>query len=110
MAAPASNNHNPRGRPSGTRNKRTEEIFLKLKERGDKHPAEILSLFASNEALAPELRATCANYLLPYMISKRGTIPAPRFVDEEISVPDFETVEQAQGFLKKYPSVPGKAN
>jgi hypothetical protein len=43
--------------------------------RGDLDPADVLSEMVSDKTLAKELRATAANYLLPYKYGKRGVIP-----------------------------------
>ena len=93
------NNSNPRGRPPGSRNKRTEAIWGTLEARGDLDPADYLSSLVTNPNASPEVRVTAANYLLPYKYSKRGTSVAPRFVDEFIPVPDFTNVQEAQNFL-----------
>src|SRR6516164_412506 len=95
---PSHNLSHGHGRPKGSRNKRTEEIFLRLAQRGYKHPADILSELASDTSRPAELRATCANMLLPYMVSKKGATPASRFVDQQIEVPNFQTIEEAQAF------------
>jgi hypothetical protein len=33
------------------------------------------------------------------MVSKKGATPASRFVDQQIEVPNFQTIEEAQAFL-----------
>jgi hypothetical protein len=86
---------NPNGRPPGTRNKRTEELWNRLEARGDKDPADILSAIASNEAETKELRVQAANCLLPYKYGKHGSIIAPRYIEEPIDLPRPTTLEQA---------------
>jgi hypothetical protein len=66
---------NPTGRPKGSRNKRTEELFLKLKERGDLDPAEFLSSIVTDNNEPKEYRIQAAANLLPYKYSKMGTTP-----------------------------------
>jgi hypothetical protein len=90
---------NPAGRPVGSRNKRTEEIWNRLEARGDKDPADLLSSIVTNEQDPKELRDQPANMLMPYKYSKRGTLPPARFVDDPIEVPDFNSVEEAEDFL-----------
>jgi hypothetical protein len=38
------------------------------------------------------------NVLAPYMHSKLGTTSPPRFVEEPIEVPNFQTVEEAENW------------
>jgi hypothetical protein len=90
---------NPNGRPVGTRNKKTERIFRELEKRGDKDPADFLSSIVTNEGEPKDLRVRAPDMLLPYKYGKMGTIPPPRFVEEPIEVPDFQTVEEAEDFL-----------
>ena len=91
--------NNPNGRPVGSRNRRTTEVFLRLEDRGDKDPADFLSEIVTNEQEPKELRVQAANFLMPYKYGKRGTIPVARFVPELIEVPKFETIDQAEDYL-----------
>ncbi|PWT92058.1 MAG: hypothetical protein C5B54_04145, partial [Acidobacteria bacterium] len=94
--------YNGIGRPRGSRNKRNEEIFLRLEERGDKDPADFLSELVSNEQESKELRVQAANFLMPYKYSKRGALPPARFIESlEIDVKEFSHVSQAEAFLAK---------
>ena len=90
---------NPAGHPKGARNKRTEEIWSRLEARGDLDPADVLSEIVSDKTLAKELRATAANYLLPYKYGKRGVIPVARSIPEQIEVPNFTSIDQGEEFL-----------
>ena len=36
---------------------------------------------------------------MPYKYSKRGTLQAPRYVEDAISIPDFTNIQEAQNFL-----------
>ena len=99
---------NPNGRPVGSRNKRTEEIWSKLEDRGDLDPADVLSEMVSDKTLGKELRATAANYLLPYKYGKRGVIPVARFIPEQIEVPTFNTVQEAEAYLAHIPVLLGR--
>ena len=99
---------NPNGRPVGSRNKRTEEIWSRLEDRGDLDPADVLSEMVSDKTLAKELRATAANYLLPYKYGKRGTIPVARFIPEQIEVPTFNTVQEAETYVAHIPVLLGR--
>lgn len=86
---------NPNGRPPGSRNKRTEELWNRLEARGDKDPADILSAIASNENEQKELRIQASTALLPYKYGKHGSIVAPRYIEEPIDLPRPTTLEQA---------------
>jgi hypothetical protein len=93
---------NPNGRVPGTRNKRTQEILNLLQSRGDKDPLDFLSeVISSTNTYSHELKVTASNILAPYCHSKRGTLPAPRFVDDPLQVPDFQTIDEAQDFQKE---------
>jgi hypothetical protein len=86
---------NPNGRPPGSRNKRTEELWRRLEARGDKDPADILSAIASNESEQKELRIQASTALLPYKYGKHGSIIAPRYIEEPIDLPRPTTLIQA---------------
>jgi hypothetical protein len=86
---------NPNGRPKGSRNKRTEDLWSKLEARGDKDPADVLSAIASSENETKELRVQAANCLLPYKYGKHGSIIAPRYIEEPVDLPRPTTVAQA---------------
>jgi hypothetical protein len=88
-------NGNASGRPKGSRNKRTEEIFTRLEERGDKDPADLLSEIVSDEKESKELRVQAANFLLPYKYGKCGSIPAARYISEPVTLPKATTLDQA---------------
>jgi hypothetical protein len=79
----------------GSRNRRTEAIFQKLEERGDKDPADLLSEIVSNPQEPKELRVQAANYLLPYRYGKCGTLPQARYISEPVDLPRATTLEQA---------------
>jgi hypothetical protein len=83
------------GRPKGSRNRRTEELWSKLEEAGDLDPAEYLSSLVTNKEAPAELRAQAANYLLPYKYSKCGTRVIPRYIDGPVDLPRPTTLEQA---------------
>jgi hypothetical protein len=90
--------NNPAGRPPGRVNRRTQELLDLIHERGDTDPLDALSkIVTANQD--PSIVAQAANILAPYVHSKRGTLPAPRFVDEPITVPDFQSIDQAEDFL-----------
>jgi hypothetical protein len=91
---------NPEGRPKGSRNRRTQDILDLLSNRGDKDPLDFLSeIVSGNGAYPPELKLTAANYLSPYLHSKRGMTVAPRFIGEPVQVPNFNSIEEAEMFL-----------
>jgi hypothetical protein len=41
--------------------------------------------------------------LAPYVHSKRGTVPSPRFLSEQIEVPQFTSITQAEDYLASIP-------
>src|SRR6516162_9912996 len=82
------------GRPVGSRNKRTEEIFARLEKRGDLDPADFLSSIVTNTKESSELRVQAANMLMPYRYGKCGTIPVARFLPESIEVPELTSASQ----------------
>ena len=89
---------NPNGRPVGSRNRRTKDIFDRLEARGDLDPADHLSAIVTNPNKSKELRAQAANFLMPYKYSKRGTSVAPRFCEDAIAVPSFTSIQEALDF------------
>ena len=91
-------NGNASGRPKGAVNRRTQEILDLIKERGDTDPLDALSHIVTNNK-DPSIVAQAANILAPYVHSKRGTIPSPRFLPDSIEVPKFTSVNQAEDFL-----------
>ena len=99
---------NPNGRPKGARNKRDEEIFSRLEARGDKDPAELLSEIVSSETEPKELRVQAANFLMPFKYGKRGVIPVARFIPEQLEVPTFNTVQEAEAYLAHIPALLGR--
>jgi hypothetical protein len=84
-----------KGRPPGAPNKRTNELRIRLQNRGDIDPAEFCSSIVSNPNEPTELRLAASNYLLPYLYAKRGAVPTPRYIDEPIQLPEPTTIEQA---------------
>ena len=104
---PPGHTNNPAGRPPGRVNKRTQAVLDLIHERGDTDPLVALSdIITKNQD--PSIVAQAANILAPYVHSKRGTIPAPRFVEEPIEVPDFQTIDQAEDFLASIAQRAGK--
>ena len=91
---------NPNGRPAGSRNKRTKNLLDELAARGDKDPAEYLSEVITNHA-DPALKIQAARLLLPYKYSKLQAIPVPRYIEHPITLPEFQTVEDAETFLAR---------
>jgi hypothetical protein len=100
---------NPNGRPKGSRNRRTQEILDLLQGRGDKDPLDYLSEVITTENNYPaELKVQASNILAPYLHSKRGTAPAPRFIDTPVVVPQFQTVQEAEAYLASLPGLLGR--
>src|SRR6516165_6153144 len=89
------------GRPPGSPNKRTNELRYRLQNRGDVDPADFCSQIVSSPNEPTELKLAAANHLLPYLYSKRGAMPPPRYVDLQIDVNEFQHVSDAEAFLAK---------
>jgi hypothetical protein len=89
------------GRPAGSRNKRTAEIFERLEGRGDKDPADLLSEIVTNNQEPKELRIQAAGLLMPYKYSKCGTAPVQIYIDIPIECPEFTNLSDAEQFLAK---------
>ena len=95
-------NRESTGRPKGIPNKRSTELENRLRNRGDVDPADFLSSIVTSETEPKELKVTAANYLLPYLYSKRGALPPPRFIDDlQIDVNEFTHLSDAEAFLAK---------
>src|SRR5262245_42024511 len=88
-------NTESKGRPTGAPNKRTNELRYRLQNRGDVDPADFCSSIVSNPNEPTELKLAAANYLLPYLYSKRGAVATPRYIDEPVQLPEPQTIEQA---------------
>src|SRR5215510_4359870 len=90
------------GRPPGAVNRRSEELRRRLRDRGDVDPADFCSSIVSSPNEPTELKLQAANYLLPYLYSKRGAVTPPRYVETPIQVPAFDTDPSlAETFLAK---------
>ena len=98
---------NPNGRKPGSRNRRTQEILDLIQGRGDKDPLDALSEIISTSD-NPDHRISASNILAPYLHSKCATKPTPRFVPEQIEVPTFNTVREAEAYLAHIPVLLGK--
>jgi hypothetical protein len=97
------------GRPAGSRNRRTQEILDLIQGRGDKDPIDFLSeIISSPNTYSPELKVTAANMLAPYVHSKRGTLPAPRFLPDLVVVPTFTSITHAEDYLASIPVLLGR--
>src|SRR5262245_40418873 len=94
-------NTNGLGRPKGSRNKRTAELFARLDARGDIDSADFLSSIVTNPNEPQEQRIQASGLLLPYRHPKMGTVPMPRYVDQPIQLPDFQSLEEAEAYLKQ---------
>jgi hypothetical protein len=98
---------NPAGRPKGSRNKRTTDMFDLLESRGDIVPIDFLSNYIKN-GTDDGLKVQAANIVAPYKHSKQSTTPAPRFVPEPITVPIFTSIEEAEAYFASLPVLLGK--
>src|SRR5258708_1869310 len=89
---------NPNGRPKGSRNRRTEELWLRLEAGGDRDPGDILSEAASDKTLPKELQLQAARDLMPFKYSKCGAMPPRRYTDEPFQLPhpDPTKIEQSR--------------
>jgi hypothetical protein len=92
---------NPNGRPIGSRNRRTAEVFSILRARGDTDPADYFSSVLSNKNNSEELRMAAARELMPYMYSKAGTLPALTI----FPTARFSAISEAEDYLAALPSL-----
>lgn len=92
---------NPNGRPVGAANRRSVELYQRLRDRGDVDPAEFCSSIVSSPTEATELKLQAANYLLPYLYNKRGTITPFRYIEEPVQLPRPATIEQANANIAR---------
>jgi hypothetical protein len=89
------------GRPQGSANRRSEQLRIRLKDRGDVDPADFCSSIVSNKNESTELKLQAASFLLPYLYPKRGSVPPPRYVEEGFDVPEFTHLSDAESFLAR---------
>src|SRR5262245_16326988 len=89
------------GRPKGSRNKRTSELFSRLETRGDTDPADLLSSIVTNNEEPNELRIQAAGLLMPYKYSKCGTAPVQVYIDVPLDIPEFTHLSDAEQYLAK---------
>jgi hypothetical protein len=54
------------------------------------------------------LRIEAANYILPFKHAKRAPVPAPRFIEEPTTVPEFHSIQQAEDYLASIPVMLGR--
>ena len=96
--------NNPKGRPAGSRNRRTTEALDLLDERGDRDPIDIASEFANNANLIPEQRAPCVKLVADYKHSKMGATITRAYLSEPIEPPfvpakSFHEINQNKAHL-----------
>jgi hypothetical protein len=73
------------GRQIGSRNRRTTEIVNKLIQLGHKDPLETLSEL-QHSSQDEAIRATAANMLAPFLHSKMSALPAPVYINAEVTI------------------------
>jgi Family of unknown function (DUF5681) len=78
---------NPNGRPTGSRNKRTKDLWDLLDKRGDRDPVEFQSQIVSDETIPLETRLQAAANIAPFRHSKCGAMPPLRFISEPVTLP-----------------------
>ena len=79
-------------RPLGSRNRRTKEIYDRLRERGDKDPVDFLSEVVTNadNKHNDDLRVQASALLAPYLHSKCGATPPSRFIEHPLKLPHLK--------------------
>jgi hypothetical protein len=78
------------GRQPGSQNRTSYELRERLKQKGDRDPAEFLSGLVSDETVSKELRASASNMLMPYLYNKLAPIsPPPTLImlEEKVVIP-----------------------
>jgi hypothetical protein len=100
---------NAKGRVPGSRNKRTQEILDLIQSRGDKDPLDFLSeVISSENHYTVDQKISAANYLNPYLHSKRSVLVDPRFIETPVQVPEFQSIEEAEAYLASLPAKLGR--
>jgi hypothetical protein len=64
-----------------------------------KNSLEILLDFANNEKVPSSLRISAAAAAAPYQFYKKASVAAPQYLHTPITVPDFQSIEEAEAFL-----------
>jgi hypothetical protein len=100
---------NPNGY-KGPRERRRKEVFDIIKNLGHKDALETLSYLQHNEQIEPGLRIAAAAALAPYCHPKMQATPTPRYVELQIDVPDFTSVNVAEDFLARILSLVAKGH
>jgi hypothetical protein len=78
------------GRKPGAQNRISGELRERLKNKGDKDPAEFLSEVVSNPQELKELRIAASDVLMPYLYNKLAPIaPPPTLIilEEQVVIP-----------------------
>ena len=88
---------NPSGRPAGTGNKITSEVFKIYKERGYRHPAIYCAEVYEDKTQPTERRDNMAAVALTWFPKQKLLLH--RFVEQPIQVPEFTSIQEAQNFL-----------
>jgi hypothetical protein len=98
---------NPQGRKKGTVDgkklqERIQEALLAMAqfEATDQRSfVQILRDFAHDETIKPALRIAAAAAGAPYEQGKIQSVPGPQYLHTAITVPSFQSIEQAEAFL-----------
>jgi hypothetical protein len=85
---------NPEGRPVGARNRRTTLIIQQIIKSGNQDPLLTLSELQA-KSTDESIRATAANMLAPFLHSKLQSVPTPRFIETELTLPPLTTLDSA---------------
>jgi hypothetical protein len=72
-----------------------------IKGLGHKEACLVLSTIANNETADMGYRVTAAAALAPYQHPKLQSIPTPRYIELQIDVPDFTSVNVAEEFVAR---------
>jgi hypothetical protein len=94
---------NPNGY-GGPRQRRRHEVFELIKGLDHKDALVTLSTIA-HESQDPFLQVQAAAALAPYCHPKLRATPTPRFIENPINVPDFQTIDDAKKFLARIPAL-----
>jgi hypothetical protein len=86
---------NPNGRPVGVFRQADDLKRRIAKLPNGKDPFDFCSEVVANPNESTELRLQAANYQLPYLYNKRGTVTPARYIEQAVTLPSATSIEQA---------------
>jgi hypothetical protein len=78
-----------------------KEELIKAKEHGLEDPLSFQHKVMMDQSQPLALRTLIANNITPYYHPKIGIATPPKFIEVQVEVPEFKTIEEAEAFLVK---------